>query len=218
MQNILVIVGSPASRGGNSESIADCLIEKLNNKNQACSKILLRKEIERQEGLIERIINTDIIIFSFPIYANSVPGLVLEFFEFLYQNKDKLSDKQPKMLVISNSGFPEPEANRCALDCCRLFAREIGFSWMGGFGVAPGTLIDGKKLDEAGGTYKKLIKMLSIISEKIYNDEDIPKSAFRLVSKPLITPFIYRFVGKMIQNGVTKKIGKQKYYAKPLLN
>lgn len=218
MRNVMVIVGSPANKTGNSESIADYLIDKLNNKQQACSKLFLRNEIGRREELIERIINTDLIIFSFPIYANSVPGLVLDFFEFLYQNKDRLSDRPRKTMAISNSGFAEPEANHCAINCCRLFAKEIGFSWMGGFGVAPGTLIDGKKLEEAAGTYKKLINLLNIISEKIYNDQDIPESAFRMVSKPLIPPIIYRVVGKMIQNGVSKKIGKKKYYAKPLVN
>ncbi len=127
----------------------------------------LWNEIGSRQSLIEQIkqiINTDIIIFSLPIYENSVPGLILEFFELLYQYKDKLSDKPRKMLVISNSGFSEPEANRCAIDCCRLFAREMGFSWMGGFGVPPGTLINGRKLEEEGGTYKKLINLLSIMT------------------------------------------------------
>ena len=35
---------------------------------------------------------------------------------------------------------------------------------MGGFGVSPGTLIDGKELAKAGGTYKGLL-LLNIIAE-----------------------------------------------------
>ncbi|HEX2954447.1 MAG TPA: hypothetical protein VHR47_10765, partial [Bacillota bacterium] len=133
------------------------------------------------------------------------------------QNKDKLSDKPRKMLVIGNSGFAEPEANRCAIDCCRLFASAIGFTWMGGFGVSPGTLIDGKKLEETGGTYKRLMNLLTIISEAIDHNEEIPETAFRLMSKPFLPPFLYRIAGRMIQNGVVKKVGKEKFYAKPLL-
>ncbi len=216
--NILVVVGSPKNKIGNSESIADCLIDKLRKKSQACSKTYLRKEIRKKDNLIEQINNTDIIVLSLPIYENSVPGLVLEFFEFLYENKEKLSDKNRKFLVISNSGFSEPEANLSAINCCRIFAEKVGFIWMGGFGVSPGTLIDGKKLEDAGGTYKKLVKLLSIISEKIDKAEELSEGTFNLVSKPLISPLIYRFAGKMIQNGAAKKLGKEKYYSTPLLN
>jgi FMN-dependent NADH-azoreductase len=40
-QNILVINGSPREKKGNSESIADCLIDNLNHKDQACTKVYL---------------------------------------------------------------------------------------------------------------------------------------------------------------------------------
>lgn len=217
-QNISVIVGSPKGGIGNSESIADFMIEKLVDANQQCSKIILRKEFDNKEALIEHIINSDTIIITFPIYENSVPGMVLNFFEFLYENKSRLSDKLRRVLFISNSGYSEPMANQCAINCCRIFAEEIGFSYMGGFGVSPGTLIDGKKLEATGGTYKKLMGQLTIIAEHICNNEVIPEKVFGMVSKPLMSPFVYRFFGKMIQNGDAKKMGKEKYYAQPLLN
>ena len=215
-KNILTIIGSPRGIKGSSESIADSLVERLNKKEHACTKILLRKEIESQDSLVSLIDNADVIILSFPIYENSTPGLVTRFFELVYENKEQLKNKKRKMLVISNSGFPEPEANTCALTHCRLFAQEMGFEWMGGFGVAPGTLIDGKKLEEAGSTYKKVITLLNIIVESILNDKEIPEKALSLLSKPLLTPFIYRFFGKMISNGEAKKMGRDKYFAKPL--
>jgi len=110
------------------------------------------------------------------------------------------------------------EANWYAIECCQLFAKEMGFQYMGGFGVSPGTLIDGKELAKAGGTYKRLIKLLNIIAEKIAANDDIPADAYKLISKPFMSPKPYRFFGNMIQKNTVKQIGKDKFYAKPLLN
>jgi multimeric flavodoxin WrbA len=215
--NILVIVGSPNGKKGNSESLADCLISKLESKHLTSNKILLRKEIDKPDGLLELINDSDMMILSLPVYGNSVPGLVLEFFEIIYANKSNFINKSRKMFVISNSGFAEPIANKSTISHCELFAAEMGFEWMGGIPVSPGTLIDGKKLEDTGSTYKKVIKLFDLIADKICTDEKITADELRLVSKPFISPFVYRVVGKLIQRNVMKKIGKDKYFARPLV-
>lgn len=96
---------------GNSESLADSLISKLDSKHLTSNKVLLRREIGKPDNLIELVNNSDVIILSLPVYENSVPGLVLEFFEMIYANKKNIVNKSRKMLVISNSGFAEPIAN-----------------------------------------------------------------------------------------------------------
>jgi multimeric flavodoxin WrbA len=215
--NILVIVGSPNGKKGNSESLADSLIDKLNNRNLTSKKVLIRKEINKLDGLIELINHSDIMILSLPVYENAVPGLVLEFFEMIYANKNRIINKSRKMLVISNSGFAEPIANKSTLSHCELFATKMGFEWMGGISVSPGTLIGGKKLEDTGSTYKKIIKIFDLIADKICTDEKITAHELNLVSKPFISPFIYRVLGKLIQRGVIKKIGRGKFYARPLI-
>lgn len=142
----------------------------------------------------------------------------MEFFELIYQSRELLSDRARRILFISNSGFPEPKVNWYAIECCQLFTKEMGFQYMGGFGVSPGTLIDGKELAKAGGTYKRLIKLLNIIAEQIAANDIIPTDAYKLVSKPFMSPKPYRFFGNMIQKNTIKQLGKDKFYAKPLLN
>ena len=215
--NVLVIVGSPKGKKGNSDSIADSMIDSLNNYCISSTKIILRKEIDEPNTIMELLNRCDIVILSFPIYENSIPGLVLELFEIINSNKEKLDKKQRKMLVISNSGFPEPIANASAISHCKLFASKIGFLWMGGLPISPGTLIGGKRLEEVGNTYKKVLQLLNIIAKKISMDENITESEWSLISKPIISPFIYRIVGRIIQIGVIKKVGKEKYFAKPLI-
>lgn len=48
IENILIIVGSPKNKMGNSESIADCFIDKLNSKNQTCSKSIYGRRSEEK--------------------------------------------------------------------------------------------------------------------------------------------------------------------------
>ena len=215
--NILVIIGSPAVKKGNSESIADNLIDNLKEKGLlSLSKIHLHKEISNEAGLVQRIDQADKIILSLPVYENSVPGLVLEFFEIIYKYRASLSAKKRSVLIITNSGFPEVEANQAALNTCKLFVRAIGFAWMGGFAVAPGTLIKGKRLEEAGKWYKKIISLLKLIADKLYNNEEIPEQEFSPLAKPIISPCIYRLGGNIIQIIVIVKMGSGKYFARPL--
>lgn len=215
--NVLVIAASPKGKKGNSESLADYLVKEFHENNVANTKVSLKDEIKKPNTLIERIDQSDLIVISFPVYENAVPGLVQEFFEMLFANKQKLSARERKMLVISNSGFAEPEANECAILQCKLFAADMRFVWMGGICVAPGTLIDGKELENAGGTYKKVIEALRMLAKKISLDQDITKKEWMMTSRPLMSPFIYRIVGRLIQTGVAKRIGKSKYYAMPII-
>jgi multimeric flavodoxin WrbA len=212
-KNILIIIGSPRSKRSNSDVISNSLKYKLVNKNLSCSKIYLGKMINEKNTIIDEVNKSDEIILISPIYENSVPSIGLEFFETIFENKDRLINKNRKLFVITNSGFPEVEAGECAITTCSLFARNMNFKWLGGINVAPGTLIDGGEL---GKTYKKLILALNIIAENISNDKEISKEVFKLVSKPFISPLIYRFAGIILQNKTIKNIGKDAFFAKPL--
>jgi multimeric flavodoxin WrbA len=212
-KNILVVIGSPGVQRSNSNVISNNLVDKLVNKNINCSKLYLEKIINEKNTIIDNINKSDVIILISPIYENSAPSTVLKFFERINENKNKLTIKNRKMFVITNSGFPEIEASKSLITTCSLFARDMNFIWLGGIAVAPGTLIDGGEL---GKTYKKLISALNLIAEDIYNDKEISEEVFKLTSKPFISPIIYRFAGRIIQNKPIKNIGKDNYYAKPL--
>lgn len=213
-KNILVIIGSPKNQNSNSNVIANNLENKLTtNKNLNFSKLYLAKALGDKDTLIKNIDDSDVVILVFPIYENSAPSTVLKFFETTYENKEKLMTKNRKMFVITNSGFPEIEANKSSVTTCSLFARDMNFTWLGGITVAPGTLIDGQEL---GKTYKKLNSALNLIAEDICNDKEISNESFKLTSKPFISPLIYRFGGRIFQNKTIKKIGKNTFFSKPL--
>lgn len=212
-KNILIVIGSPGFERSNSNVISNNLEDKLNNKNINCSKLYLGKIINEKSTIIDNINKSDVIILISPIYENSVPSTVLEFFEKIDENKNSLTIKKIKMFVITNSGFPEIQAGKSAITTCSLFARDMNFKWLGGINIAPGTLIDGGEL---GKTYKKLISALNLIAEDICADKEISKEVFKLAAKSFISPIIYRFWGRIIQNKTIKNIGKDAFFAKPL--
>lgn len=212
-KNILIVIGSPGSERSNSNVISNNLEENLINSNINCCKLYLGKIINEKNIIIDNINKSDVLILIAPIYENSIPSIVLEFFETINENKDRLTPKNRKMFAITNSGFPEIQASKSAITTCSLFARDMNFKWLGGIIVAPGTLIDEGGL---GKTYKKLISALNIIAEDICADKEISKEVFKLTLKPFISPLIYRFAGRIIQNKTIKNIGKDYFFAKPL--
>lgn len=73
-----------------------------------------------------------------------------------------------------------------------------------------------KKLEEAGKTYKNLLAFLSVMADAILKDEEILEKYFRSMEKSFMLPWLYRLGGKMMQKSVIKKIGKDKFFSRPL--
>ncbi len=216
-KNILVINGSPRAQKGNSGALANYMASRLADRRCPVVSVSLRAVMPSPRDLLEQVKQADVLILSVPVYENSIPGLVVAFFELLLDHRDEFSGKPRKLMVISNSGFPEPKLQDDLLKHCRLFARDMGFNWIGGVPVSPGTLIDGKKLEETGGTYKKIMAVLDGAAEKISRGEDVNAYVESQPARPLIAPFMYRLVGRLMQNGTIKKLGKERYYARPLI-
>lgn len=214
-RNITVIIGSPKLKGSNSASIAKAVEKKFEEKNVKCSELYLAKEIDKKDRIFEEIDNADVVILVAPVFENSLPSIIIKFFEDIYLEKDKLTHKNRKMFTIMNSGFPEVEAGNSSIKTCSLFARNMNFQWLGGFSVPQGPLIDGKELDKVSSC-KNIIKAIELVVYSICNDKDIPDEVFKLTSKPLMSPFIYKLAGKLIASKTKKAMGKDKYMARPL--
>jgi hypothetical protein len=204
-RRILVLSCSPKGSHGNSAAIARGLYSRLVERNVDCEIAYLAKESHALDALTGRIDCADDVILSLPVYENAVPGLVMCFFEYFHSQMGLMAIKQRRLFAIANSGFPEPEAGAGALECCRLFAKAVGFVWLGGVNAAPGTMADGKELEEAGRTYAKLIHALDILSQSYAEGKNISEDVFSLLAKPLFSPALYRVFGRMMQKRKLKK-------------
>lgn len=211
---VSIIIDNPEIKNNNSKSIVDYISKKLLEKKQNCCNCFLNDEPAAIDNLMERINRSDLIIIVLSVYQNSVPSSILKCLEEILNNKRKLQMKERKLFVIANSSFLDVSANKCALICCRLFARDMGFNWLGGISVSASTLLYGKKVDASNVTYKRLIQSLNIITECISKGEEIPEKAFMLAKKSFMLPCIYKFDRIFTVNPVIKKVSKYKYYAR----
>lgn len=116
MGRVIIINGSPRAPRSNSKEYgeifrsyykrqADTFNITKNNHKEICSKI----------GDY-----TDILLV-FPLYADGLPVTMLNFLKVLEENPPK---NKPKVNVIINCGFIEPEQNNVCIDMVKLFCKQ----------------------------------------------------------------------------------------------
>lgn len=172
MGKVIIINGSPRAPRSNSKEYgeifssyykgqADTFNITKNNHKEICSKI---------EDY------TDILLV-FPLYADGLPVTMLNFLKVLEENPPK---NKPKVSVIVNCGFIEPEQNNVCIDMVKLFCKQNTYEFNSVLLIGGGEAILGtpfkifvkwkiKKL--AKSIYNNTVENLSVtmpISKKIY--------------------------------------------------
>lgn len=105
---LLVINGSPRGSRSNSLVIANHFLSgiKAALQNDLQPEVVnLIEEHSALSDVTDRIAVTDKVLFAFPLYVDSMPGLVMELFESLYNLKGKLLERE--FLFSIQCGFPE---------------------------------------------------------------------------------------------------------------
>ncbi|KHK03040.1 hypothetical protein [Desulfovibrio sp. TomC] len=93
----------------------------------------------------------DGVCLTYPLYADQLPGQVLEVLAWLAERRREIPPAKPqRFFAVANCGFPEAVDNDGSLEMCRLFAAEAGFAWMGGCAVGGGGLYEGRALASLG--------------------------------------------------------------------
>lgn len=172
MGRVIIINGSPRAPRSNSKEYgeifssyykgqADTFNITKNNHKEICSKI---------EDY------TDILLV-FPLYADGLPVTMLNFLKVLEENPPK---NKPKVNVIINCGFIEPEQNNVCIDMVKLFCKQNTYEFNSVLSIGGGEAILGtpfkifvkwkiKKLSKA--IYKNTTENLSVtmpISKNMY--------------------------------------------------
>jgi hypothetical protein len=102
---------------------------------------------------------------------------------------------QKAFAAIVNCGFPESRHTEVALKICRRFAKEIGMRWLGGLGLGGGEAIAGKPLEKAGWLVRNVRRSLQLSAESLSELRTISDEAMELMSKPLVSAWLYRLLG-----------------------
>jgi hypothetical protein len=207
----LLLIGSPGGLKSNSNSLGTYLLDRLSELNFVTEKKPLHESLKSDKGkedLLQAINDSDVIIFAFPLYVDSLPAATIRAMEYIAkQRKAMKTSNRPRFIAISNSGFPEAHQNHTALDICRIFAKETGFEWIGGLTRGMGPAIGRQPLESKGGMVRNTKKALELSAIAIAEGRPIPEKAVELMEKSFIPHWLYRWFGNRNFKRYAKKYG-----------
>jgi hypothetical protein len=213
-----LLVGSPKGQRSTSNSLGTYLLERLEQKGVDSKKVYVSQCLgseEKQMDMLRLVDSSDLIILAFPLYVDSLHSQVIKTLKLIAEHeKGKLNLSKKKFVAIANSGFPEANHNNIAITVCRIFAKQVGYSWVGGLAMGGGGMISGRPLDELGGMVRNQKKALEIAADSLANGEDIPEKAVVLISNIGIPKWMYIWMG----NRGWKQEAKQRIATKEMYN
>ena len=217
----LLLVGSP--KGANkstSESLGTYLLDRLHERGLETENVRIHpslKSDKSRENLLSTIDRSDILILAFPLYVDSLPAPVIRAMELIAAHRRAMENpKKPRLLAISNCGFPEAHHNDPALAICRRFAPESEIEWAGGLALGGGEIIQGLPLNKVGRVIRKVTKALDLTAAALAEGKSAPKEAMALMAKPLIPCWMYLLFAEMGWKRQARKYGvRRKLYDRP---
>lgn len=155
MGRVIIINGSPRAPKSNSKRYGE--IFRSYYKGQADIFNIAKNNYKDICNKIEEY--TD-ILFIFPLYADGLPVTVLNFLKVLEENP--LPNK-PRVNVMINCGFIEPEQNNVCIDMVKLFCKQNGFDFNSILSIGAGEAI-------LGTPFKIFVKWkIKKLAKAIYN-------------------------------------------------
>ena len=119
MEKILIINGSPRAKKSNSRQYAQLFAAACPGETDyaAITKTNHRQLCQAMEGVSD-------VLFVFPLYADGIPVTLLNFLKTL---EEQPPVGRPRVSVLVNCGFLEPEQNDVAVEMVGLFAKRNGY-------------------------------------------------------------------------------------------
>lgn len=224
MKKVYLINGSPRGKNSASQYFINEVCKLLNEEKVETEKrsiVDFRKSIDIEDIYTEAI-NSDNIIFTFPLYADSLPSTVIEFlveFENFIKSKENFMDgrRLPRVYAIVNCGFFESEQNKYAIQIIKNFCDKVHFTWRFGIGVGAGEFMreTQNNIPLNSNLKQNIYSALQSMKEDIENNVEISKN--NIFESPKFPKSLYKFMGNRgwIKMGKLNKITKKGLYAKP---
>jgi len=153
---------------------------------------------EKERLLFQAVDEAELFVLSTPLYVDALPYLVTRCAERIAAHRQAQPQRSAVPFVaLVNCGFPEWEQTRTALEICRVFARQSGFSWMGGLGYGAGEAIGGRSLEEVGGLTRSLRQGLDLAAEALLAGRPVPEEAQALLARPMVPSRLYTALGSI---------------------
>lgn len=206
---IVTLNGSPKVKDSNSEVNLSVIEERLSKEN-TIKRYSINKSLLKEEE-ISQIINSDILIFAFPLYVDGIPAHLLEQMILLEKAYKEKEHNDTTVYVIANNGFYEGDQNKYALAMVKNFCTRANITWGQGIGIGTGEMNGGMikgGMPLGRGPLTSLGKAMDLLAENIKNKvsrEDI-------YVNPNFPSFAFKYMAHRTfwdanakKNGITKK-------------
>ena len=218
-QTALLLIGSPKPKESSSESLGAYLFEELEARGVKTQTIKLVKALHSAEATAElrtAVAASDLIVLSFPLYVDSLPAPTILALEQISAwaagtpadgGEAPAAGHRPAFVAICQSGFPEVEQNKIAIEICRNFADAAGFEWAGGLILAAGGMVSGQPLRKIKGMMRSAVSALDLTADALAAGEAVPEGAVALMARPSFPRVAYRFMANRGWRSQLKKDG-----------
>jgi hypothetical protein len=210
-KQVLLLIGSPRQPAGTSWSLGSYLLERLHEKHCKPRLLYIHQALASEQAGSEMITTAsaaELLLWSFPLYADSVPACVIKTMELLAAYRTgSTADKLQQMAVLVNCGFPDVYHIDPAIAVCRCFAHKTGFDWLGGLSVCEGDVIIGRPLLSLGRSVRHITAALDLSADALAAGKPLPPEAVSMIAKPIIPP---RFFPLYARAGILRRACNEK--------
>jgi multimeric flavodoxin WrbA len=216
---VLLVVGSPQKERSTSFSLGTFLAERMKEKGAEVDSVLiydLFPDEARFEEAWGKMRATELVIFASPVYVDSLPFPVVRFMERAYARAGPGSMAGKHFLGLANLAFSEKVQGEAAIRIMHEFSLDMGFAWAGGLILPQGAMIDGRRLDDLGGTARRVKDALQLTAEAIMSGNDTPREAKEMLAKPMAPPWFYNLMSnRCFKKRAAKNGARSKLYDRP---
>lgn len=185
---VSLISGSPKPLSSSSEALMESLKPKLSSHFHININNFNKPNIPEES--MESIIDSDILVFSFPLYVDGIPSHLLNCLFELENYINKHAHPDIMVYAIVNCGFFEGKQALPALEMVRNWCKKTNVSWGQGLGVGGGGMIQNIASVPDGQGPKKNFSMAldqlaknintGVESENLYVSPNFPRIGYKI--------------------------------------
>jgi multimeric flavodoxin WrbA len=230
-----LVVGSPKTKSPSTSGVlGNRVLERLRKAGWETESLTLGPSIQMERGqseLLAAVDRSDLLLFAFPLYIDSLPFLMTKALELIAAHQSGRDGARLRgLFVIANNGFVESYQNYVAISICRMFAEDSGMTWMGALAMGAGeALVGGEPLESQVSTHRGLprdylIHALDTAGDALARGLAVPPEAVTEIAKSPISHVpnaIWRLLftmngGKMWEEQAAEnEVSKQELLARP---
>lgn len=186
---ISIINGSQKSGESNTGIIVRELNNRLAKNNEIGNHALGTKRFS--EKIYMEIVSSDVIVFAFPLYTDSIPSNVLAMLIELEDFFKKQKAGATMVYAIINNGFYEGKQTHIAFEILQNWCERAGPRFGGGIGQGAGEMIGAtKNTPISKGPFNNLGRALALLAKKM----EIQEPFETVYLSPIFPRFLWRIM------------------------